>query len=484
MWKSPTDISSSRMDGSSGPGTDRFGSDSTSPRSTLEHSARLSNPDFTIARPTPLENIADKPVPPPMKRGGSRWGNNFDSTHTPPKTLLGPPRLDTPQSLDNHAIRLRLEEIDRKLSLISCEQATKGTSPRDSKPDFRKILEDEKLSVVAASMKATNNAQCLAPIANLPRRAARPFEKVYIPVKEFPDINFFGLLVGPRGNSLKRMERESGAKISIRGKGSIKEGKPRLDHSEDAEEDLHCLVTADIEEKVALCVKMINKVIETAASTPEGQNDHKRNQLRELAALNGTLRDDEHQNCQNCGGTGHRKFDCPEQRPYTAQILCRVCNQPGHIARDCVAHRSIKPSSSAPPLNVVHAPRNAGVGSFNFGMADFGEGIGRSATTAPYNADLLPYPSKTTAWTQDSIWAVPPRIETPLKVPDALSANKTFPPAQQRSFENPHAHVWNTLPNNTYLSNAQAQSQEPSFYFTGSPLFDAHCTSNQLNDSQ
>jgi splicing factor 1 len=60
------------------------------------------------------------------------------------------------------------------------------------------------------------------------------------------------------------MERESGAKISIRGKGSVKEGKTRPDqYAEDAEEDLHCLVIADTEEKVALCVKLINKVIET-----------------------------------------------------------------------------------------------------------------------------------------------------------------------------------------------------------------------------
>lgn len=43
-----------------------------------------------------------------------------------------------------------------------------------------------------------------------------------------------------------------------------------------------------------------------AASTPESANDHKRNQLRELASLNGTLRDDENQPCQNCGKIGHR----------------------------------------------------------------------------------------------------------------------------------------------------------------------------------
>ena len=62
------------------------------------------------------------------------------------------------------------------------------------------------------------------------------------------------------------MERESGAKISIRGKGSVKEGKGKPDqYAEDAEEDLHCLVMADSDEKVAACVKMINRVIETVS---------------------------------------------------------------------------------------------------------------------------------------------------------------------------------------------------------------------------
>jgi len=63
------------------------------------------------------------------------------------------------------------------------------------------------------------------------------------------------------------METESGAKISIRGKGSIKEGKARQDGvlAPGEEEDLHCLVTADSEEKIAKAVKLINKIIETVS---------------------------------------------------------------------------------------------------------------------------------------------------------------------------------------------------------------------------
>jgi len=184
---------------------------------------------------------------------------------------------------------------------------------------YRKKLEDERMRLVDRQMKNDPNYKPPTEYLMAKRQnAGRPQDKVYIPVKEFPEINFFGLLVGPRGNSLKKMERESGAKISIRGKGSVKEGKGRPGHFDDDENDeLHCLVTGDSEEKVQACVKIINTVIETvsrlslfafrislillflqAASVPEGQNDHKRNQLRELAALNGTLRDDENQVCQ------------------------------------------------------------------------------------------------------------------------------------------------------------------------------------------
>ena len=151
------------------------------------------------------------------------------------------------------------------------------------------------------------------------------------------------------------MESESGAKIAIRGKGSVKEGKGRSDaaHTSNQEEDLHCLIMADTEDKVNKAKKLIHNVIETvrsgrscdpvllanwclqAASIPEGQNELKRNQLRELAALNGTLRDDENQACQNCGQIGHRKYDCPEQKNFTANIICRVCGNAGHMAKDC-----------------------------------------------------------------------------------------------------------------------------------------------------
>lgn len=93
-------------------------------------------------------------------------------------------------------------------------------------------------------------------------------EKLYIPAKDFPEVNFVGLLIGPRGNTLRGLEAQSGAKISIRGKGSVKDGK--LGPTPGEEEELHALVMGDSDHKIRHCITLINKIIETAASVPEG----------------------------------------------------------------------------------------------------------------------------------------------------------------------------------------------------------------------
>lgn len=129
---------------------------------------------------------------------------------------------------------------------------------------YRKKLEDERHQLIDGAIKKYPDFK---PPADY-KRPTKTMDKVYIPVKEFPEINFIGLLIGPRGNTLKKMETESGAKISIRGRGSVKEGKSRSDSASSAnqEEDLHCLVSADSEDKVAKAIQLINKIIETVST--------------------------------------------------------------------------------------------------------------------------------------------------------------------------------------------------------------------------
>ncbi|KAF2787923.1 hypothetical protein K505DRAFT_315834 [Melanomma pulvis-pyrius CBS 109.77] len=356
---------------------------------------------------------------PKRRKKRNRWG---DASENKAAGLMGLPTAIygamTTEQLDAYTLHLRIEEITQKLKINDVVPADGDRSPspppqydnfgrRVNTREFRyrKRLEDERHKLVEKAMKTLPNYH---PPADY-RRPTKTQEKVYVPVNDYPEINFIGLLIGPRGNTLKKMESESGAKIAIRGKGSVKEGKGRSDaaHTSNQEEDLHCLIMADTEDKVNKAKKLIHNVIETAASIPEGQNELKRNQLRELAALNGTLRDDENQACQNWeypdyylpldysntssgGQIGHRKYDCPEKQNYTASIICRVCGQAGHMARDCPDRKRGQDWRNDDRGGINrNAPKIGGTeNELDAFMAEMGGGAptGRPQQTIEYNA--------------------------------------------------------------------------------------------------
>ncbi|XP_033226113.1 protein held out wings isoform X8 [Belonocnema kinseyi] len=122
-------------------------------------------------------------------------------------------------------------------------------------------------------------------------------EKVYVPVKEHPDFNFVGRILGPRGMTAKQLEQETGCKIMVRGKGSMRDkkkeeqnrGKPNWEHLTD---ELHVLLTVEDTEnratmKLARAVEEVKKLLVPA----DGEDELKKRQLMELAIINGTYRD-------------------------------------------------------------------------------------------------------------------------------------------------------------------------------------------------
>jgi len=48
-------------------------------------------------------------------------------------------------------------------------------------------------------------------------------ERVLIPTKQYPRFNFVGKILGPQGSTIKRLQEETGAKISVFGKGSMRD---------------------------------------------------------------------------------------------------------------------------------------------------------------------------------------------------------------------------------------------------------------------
>lgn len=123
--------------------------------------------------------------------------------------------------------------------------------------------------------------------------------RVDIPVDNYPNFNFVGRLLGPRGNSLKRVEASTECRVLIRGRGSIKDptreemmrGKPGYEH---LNEPLHILVEAELPvEIVDARLMQAREILEDLLKpVDESQDFYKKQQLRELAMLNGTLRDE------------------------------------------------------------------------------------------------------------------------------------------------------------------------------------------------
>ncbi|XP_050420640.1 KH domain-containing, RNA-binding, signal transduction-associated protein 2-like [Adelges cooleyi] len=116
----------------------------------------------------------------------------------------------------------------------------------ESHPNAMKLIDNE------ISRAQTTNAKPEA--AYLDINSDKPIRltaKIMVPAKEFPRFNFVGKLLGPKGNSLKRLQEDTMTKMAILGKGSMRNKEkedemrsslnPKFSHLAD---ELHVQVTA------------------------------------------------------------------------------------------------------------------------------------------------------------------------------------------------------------------------------------------------
>lgn len=118
--------------------------------------------------------------------------------------------------------------------------------------------------------------------------------KVLVPVREHPKFNFVGKLLGPKGNSLKRLQEETMTKMAILGKGSFrdkakeeelrKNPDPKYGH---LQEDLHVEVTAhappaEAYARIAYALTEIRRYL-----VPDHNDEIRQEQMREMQVLNG-----------------------------------------------------------------------------------------------------------------------------------------------------------------------------------------------------
>lgn len=136
---------------------------------------------------------------------------------------------------------------------------------------------------------------------------AKKILRLDVPVDRYPDFNFVGRLLGPRGNSLKRIEALTGCRIFIRGRGSmkdpLKESFRRRSGHKHLHEPLHIIIEANAPTNVVdVTLRQAKEIIEELLIPVNYSGDeYKKQQLRELAMLNSLYGDDTYQASTSSG---------------------------------------------------------------------------------------------------------------------------------------------------------------------------------------
>lgn len=123
-------------------------------------------------------------------------------------------------------------------------------------------------------------------------RPAMKEVKLFIPQNEHPGYNFVGIILGPRGSTQKRLEAETGAKVTIRGKGAAKDGgQIRLDAYGRLplgwNEETHVHIAAESWDKLDAAIELVEPLLTYVS---EEKNIHRTSQMLQLAKINGTVR--------------------------------------------------------------------------------------------------------------------------------------------------------------------------------------------------
>jgi len=274
--------------------------------------------------------------------------------------LTNPNNATTTNNPELQALQLRLRKANARLTNLETEASRIDALPHthpDRSPSPPPIYgpDGTRKNTRANRWRETyteERADCLERIMEL--RGMRPpgfltkrkrSRKIRIPVEDHPTYNFIGLIIGPRGKTQKDMEGKTGCKIAIRGKGSVKEGAKGRRNGvplEGEDEPLHVVITGEDPAAIDAAAEMIESML---VVIDDEKNVHKQNQLRELALLNGTLKDEEW--CNLCGEKGHRNFECPKRFSAASigaggglQIKCAICGDTSHPTRDCKMAKS------------------------------------------------------------------------------------------------------------------------------------------------
>merc|ERR1719210_2639011 len=161
------------------------------------------------------------------KKRKSRWTDESMKTFIPGLPTMIPTGMSKEQE-QAYLLQLKIEDASRRLRThdlgIPPNPEDRSPSPepiyssdgkRLNTREYRKRKQLEETRHEAIQKMMALNTEYKPPPDYKPPMI-KVNDKVMIPQDEHPEINFVELLIGQRGNTLKAMERETGAKIIIR----------------------------------------------------------------------------------------------------------------------------------------------------------------------------------------------------------------------------------------------------------------------------
>lgn len=163
-------------------------------------------------------------------------------------------------------------------------------------PHLNRLLDDEIKRVQEALLQIDSDAVDKFFLITLPPPSGAVLaksKKLFLPVDKYPDLNFIGRIIGPRGLTIRELEADSGCKLYIRGKGSMRNKEKEAQFRgqsgyEHLDEDLHVQIAVEeAENRVDLMLDRATSLVERLLeSVINNQCDVKQRQLTELANLN------------------------------------------------------------------------------------------------------------------------------------------------------------------------------------------------------
>ncbi|CBZ55352.1 hypothetical protein NCLIV_057750 [Neospora caninum Liverpool] len=297
--------------------------------------------------------------PKPKKKGVSKWGAPEDKEFLPPPYVDLPVGMTAPQ-MDRFLREQRFDDLQRKLANGEFEFGDPDIRPPSPPPvyDRNGSRINTREVRVRSAMVAEQQRLTEFMVKHLPGfvpppdwKPSKKVRRIEIPLDKYPDYNFMGIIIGPRGCNHKRLEAESGTTISVRGRGTQKEGKRDHQTEEEASMPMHVHICGDTEEAVEKALALIEPLLDPLHPAHE---EFKKRGLEQLALVNGVNYSDlEQRRCPICQGTGHTAQECPdaqELQPFKKpEVRCALCGDFGHVTMDCKLRQNGPAGAGAPP---------------------------------------------------------------------------------------------------------------------------------------